>query len=43
MGQLGLWLYRWADPSSGEGLREDLGSDYSVLKSCNFVPETPFL
>lgn len=39
MGQLGLWLYRWEDPRSGKGLREDLGDDYSVLKTYNFLPE----
>lgn len=38
-GQLGWWLYRGADPGSGEGLREDLGDDYSVLKTWNFLPE----
>lgn len=40
LGQLDLWLYRWAGPGSGEGLREELGDDYSVLKSCHFLPES---
>lgn len=39
MGQLGLWLYSWAGPRSGKELREDLGDDCSVLKTCNFLPE----
>lgn len=39
-GSAGLVAVQVAGPGSGEGLREELGDDYSVLKSCHFLPES---